>query len=31
MPEMNIEVTANPLKTGTGREGTFLYNTVVTR
>jgi hypothetical protein len=31
MPEMIIEGIANPLKNGTGREDTFLYNTVVTR
>ena len=29
MPEMIIEGTANPPKTGSGRESTFLYNTVV--
>jgi hypothetical protein len=31
MPEMIIEGTANPLETGTGREGTFLSNTEVTQ
>jgi hypothetical protein len=31
MLEMIIEVTANPLETGTGREGTFLSNTEVTQ